>query len=184
MEDAAEVMLVRVPIEDTVLVRVVALDVAVPLLTRDRTDSVMLSCRDTVVAVDLTVPVGFENCGIGDRERADDDLVDVMVPPTDFVSAADPDGLRNLFVVDDIDDGRGCDPEAVRIFAASLFAFSNFAGAGAGAVCFGTGMLEGGAFAGTALGLVPAPIFQTLRTSDFAEDRKPNRDFDFAMLVT
>ena len=172
-EAAVEVpaMLDRVPIDDTVLVRVVWREATVPvtvplLLTRDRVVP--------TVVVDLTVPEGAAKEGMGERARELEDFVDARVP-VDFGSAGF--GLTSLLDVDDTEDAGGCEPEAFRVpaaadfDAASAFGFSPFLSAGA-VGAFGTGMLE----AGAGLALLPPPMFHTLRTSDFAEARKPNLD--------
>ena len=175
--DVADVQLVRVPMDDTVAVRVA-------LLTRERAVPARLSGLNATLVVDATVPDGAVKGGIGERERALADFIDVMVPV--FASAVDPDadGLSSLLDVEDIEGGRGCDPDAFRAFAAVSDAFAAvslllFAG-GTGGACLGTGMLDGGALTAAALGLLPPPIFHTLRTMDLADERNPNRDLDFA----
>ena len=199
MEETAvlpDVTLVLVPIDETVLVRAVWREAAVPLptsalLTRDRAVPTMLLGLEATVAVDLTVPegAGALNEGIGDLEREVPDLVDVIVPAF-FASTAEGGGLSSLFV---------CEPDAFLALDAeateeafdgarprSAFAFSAFvlSAAAVTACCeaFGTGMLDGGGLTGAAalFALLPPPMFHTLRTSDFAAPKNPNLDFAFA----
>ncbi len=177
--------------------------VVLVLLTRERAVPVAVLGRDAAIAGDLTVPEGAEGAvkgGMGDRARevlllafADAavavDLVDATVA-TDFVDATVPVDFVELtvpvpFEVDAFGGGLTnllTEPDAFRVVvvaaAASSFAFSPFLSAepepptaGCAAV-FGTGMLDGAA----GFALLPPPMFSTLRTSDLAAPRKPNRD--------
>ena len=185
-----DVTLVLVPIDDTALVLPVWREAAVPLpvpvlLTRERAVPVMLLDLEAAVIVDLTVPEsgGGLNDGIGDLERNPVDFVELIVPEC-FASAAEGGGLSSLL---------GCDAEVFLVFEAELeafgaagtscaFAFSPFWSAAGACEVLGTGMLDGGWLAGAAaFALLPPPMFHTLRTSDFAAPKKPNRDFGFAI---
>lgn len=179
---AFDAMLVRVPMDDTpalVLSRILVLirELAVPLAPEPAARKFWLPPWDCGSAKD----------GIGWRACPATDFVEVMVPPLPlrgaFVGAF---SLDNVFKLDETEGVRLCDAfltaaaVASDVFltdeaAADFDSAADLAATACGA--FATGSPDVDVEAGfPAVALVPAPMFQTLRTSDFAELRNPNRD--------